>query len=87
MCDYKCENKYTFEAHVIRLHTPKTVIVKKRIYKKRNREDKQCSICPFKGSALSIHWKSEHPEESLPFLCHLCDHRSCHESYLKHHIR
>ena len=86
-CDYSCENKQTFDNHVTRTHNPKNVVVKKRVWKKRIKGHFECAHCPWTGSGLSKHWKFEHPEEPLPFLCHLCDHRSCDEYYLKHHIR
>ena len=86
-CDYSCENKQTFDNHMTRTHNPKNVVVKKRVWKKRIKGHFKCAHCPWTGSGLSKHWKFEHPEEPLPFLCHLCDHRSCDEYYLKHHIR
>ena len=74
-CDYSCENKQTFDNHVTRTHNPKNVVVKKRVWKKRIKGHFKCAHCTWTGSGLSKHWKSEHPEQPLPFLCHLCDHR------------
>ena len=78
--------KLTFDEHVKRIHNPKNLILKKRIHPKRLLVQK-CSICPWLGSALNQHWKDEHPKETLPFLCHLCNQRSCSEIYLQNHIK
>merc|ERR1719491_441747 len=45
-----------------------------------------CSVCSWKGPGLAKHWKKEHPDLSLPYLCHLCDHATYSDRYLAIHI-
>ena len=67
LCDYSCHNKLTFDEHVKRIHNPKNLILKKRIFKKRPLVQK-CSICPWSGTALNQHWKDEHPKVEFNLL-------------------
>jgi len=58
----------------------------KRNKEKQSWKNQKCTACSWKGSSLGEHWKSEHPDLSLPFLCHSCNHATYSEAYLKIHI-
>lgn len=84
-CEFKTINSKEFKRHQ-RTHDDDFVPTQRTVKRSRDDRKMRCTLCGVRCVTIAQHWASEHPDEPLPLLCHLCDYRTCADSYLKKHI-